>query len=323
MTAGVAAAEVSFSGTTQASISNTKSAGNVMNTHIDFNVAVSGASDNGITMSAGFGYDAGQQVDTADYELDGVEAADSAIAIEKALNADGTANADAGKLVAGSAENANSNSAWSTAAPSLTIGYAGYTITADGSGVADLYNGDVNSGELGISGSVGGVSFAMTSGVEKDDKNNSYSLGYTMGDLTASYVATNNSDGRGKNASKISVGYTMGDAKVTLASDDRDDTADAVQSVGITYKMDAVTVGYTAASTGESGSNINDDYDMSISYTAGALTASIATDEDSVSKISASYDLGGGVNAFFVNRNGTDSANANKDFQAVGINFAF
>ena len=316
MTAGVAAAEVSFSGTTQASISNTTSAGNVLNTHIDFNVAVSGASDNGITMSAGFGYDAGRQVDTGDYELDGEEAAASAIAIQDDTGTEGALDTDA-------TTNANNNPAWSTAAPSLTIGYAGYTITADGSGVADLYNGDVNSGELGISGAVGGVSFAMTSGVEKDDKKNSYSLGYTMGDLTASYVATNNSDGRDKNASKISVAYTMGDAKVTLASDDRDDTADAVQSVGITYKMDAVTVGYTAASTGESGSNINDDYDMSISYTAGALTASIATDEDSVSKISASYDLGGGVNAFFVNRNGTDSANANKDFQAVGINFAF
>ena len=277
-----------------------------MNTHIDFNVAVSGASDNGITMSAGFGYDAGQQVDAGDYELDANEASAS-----NGLSATATGT------------NADNNPAWSTAAPSLTIGYAGYTITADGSGVADLYNGDVNSGVLGVAGAVGGVSFAMTSGISTDDKNTSYSLGYTMGDLTASYVATNNSDGRGENASKISVGYTMGDAKVTLASDDRDDTADAVQSVGITYKMDAVTVGYTAASTGASGSNINDDYDMSIAYTAGALTASIATDEDSVSKISASYDLGGGVNAFFVNRNGTDGAGANKDFQAVGINFAF
>jgi hypothetical protein len=99
--------------------------------------------------------------------------------------------------------------------------------------------------------------------------------------------------------------------------------ADAVQSIGISYKMDAMTVAYTAASTGASGSNINDDYDVSVSYTAGALTASIATDEDSVSKLSASYDLGGGVNAFFVNCSGTDGDGAKKDFQAVGINFAF
>jgi hypothetical protein len=87
--------------------------------------------------------------------------------------------------------------------------------------------------------------------------------------------------------------------------------------------MDAMTVSYTAASTGVSGSNINDDYDVSVSYTAGALTASIATDEVSVSMLSASYDLGGGVNAFFVNCSGTDGDGAKKDFQAVGINFAF
>ena len=309
MTAGVAAAEVSFSGTTQASISNTEAAGNVLNTHIDFNVAVSAASDNGITMSAGFGYDAGQQVDTADFELDANEAAASDI----------TAHAPA----ATPAVNGNNNPAWTTAAPSLTIGYNGYTVTADGSGVADLYNGDVDSGDLGISGSIGGVSFAMTTGTATDDKNTSMSLGYTMGDLTASYVNTNNSDGEGENANKISVAYAMGDATVTLASDTRHDTDKAVQSIGVTYVMDAITVGYTAASTGANDSNINDDYDLSIAYTAGALTASIATDEDSVSKISASYDLGGGVNAFFVNRNGTDGAGANKDFQAVGINFAF
>jgi hypothetical protein len=170
---------------------------------------------------------------------------------------------------------------------------------------------------------MGGVSFAATTGVSKGDDNQSYSLGYTMGDLTLSYVSTNNSDGKAKNASKMSASYKMGDATITAASDDRHDTADAVQSIGVSYKMDAMTVAYTAASTGASGSNINDDYDVSVSYTAGALTASIATDEDSVSKLSASYDLGGGVNAFFVNCSGTDGDGAKKDFQAVGINFTF
>ena len=63
MTAGVAAAEVSMSGTTQVSISAHGNGENTLKTHMDFNVAVSGASDNGMTMSTGFGYDAGQQVD--------------------------------------------------------------------------------------------------------------------------------------------------------------------------------------------------------------------------------------------------------------------
>ena len=287
MTAGVAAAEVSFSGTTQVSVSNTSSAGNVLNTHTDFNVALSGAADNGMTMAATMGYDAGSQVDTGDYETDAAE------------------------------------TGWGTAAPSLTIGYNGFTVTADGSGVADLYNGDVNSGDLGLSGSMGGVSFGLTTGISEGDDNSSFNVGYTMGDVSVAYSSTNNSDGRGENASKMSLTYAMGDATITASSDDRDDTVDAVTSVGVTYKMDAMTVSYTAASTGASGSNINDDYDVSVSYTAGALTASVGTDEDSVTKLSASYDLGGGVNAFFVNRAGTDGAGANKDFSAFGINFAF
>ena len=306
MTAGVAAAEVSFSGTTQVSVSNTTSLGNDLNTHIDFNVAVSGASDNGITMSAGFGYDAGRQVDAADFELDANEASAS-----NGLSATATGT------------NADNNPAWSTAAPSLTIGYGGVTVTADGSGVADLYNGDVNSGDLGVAGSMGGISFGLTTALTKGDDDSSMSLGYSMGDVAVSYTSTNNSDDRGTDASKMSISYTMGDMKVTAASDDRDDTAEAVQSVGVTYKMDAMTIGYSAASTGAANSTIGDDWDVSVSYSAGALTASVATDEDSVSKISASYDLGGGVNAFFVNRSGTDGTGANKDFNAVGVNFAF
>jgi outer membrane protein OmpU len=300
VTAGVASAEVSFSGTTQVSVSDTNSAGNDLNTHIDFNVAVSSTTDSGVTMSAGFGYDAGQQVDTADFELDANEAAASDIA-----------------------NGVDNNPGWSTAAPSLTIGYNGITITADGSGVADLYNGDVNSGDLGIAGSMGGLSFGLTTGMSKGDDNSSMSLGYAMGDITASYVSTNNSDGRATDASKISLGYKMGDATITVASDDRDDTADAVQSVAVAYSMDAIKVSVSAASTGVAGSSIGDDWDVSVSYTTGAITASLATDEDSVSKISASYDLGGGANAFLVNRSGTNGAGDPQDFMAVGLNFAF
>jgi outer membrane protein OmpU len=315
MTAGVAAAEVSFSGTTQVSVSNTTSLGNDLNTHIDFNVKVSGASDNGITMSAGFGYDAGRQVDAGDFELDGEEAAGSAIAVTETETADNGADVN---TVTG-----DNNPAWSTAAPSLTIGYAGVTVTADGSGVADLYNGDVNSGDLGISGSMGGISFGLTTALSKGDEDSSMSLGYSMGDVAVSYVSTNNADGNeGRDGSKMSISYTMGDMKVTASSDDDGNTAEAVQKVGVSYKMDAMTIAYSAATTGVANSNIGDDWDVSVSYSAGALSASVATDEDSVSKISASYDLGGGVNAFFVNRSGT-AGTTNKDFNAVGINFAF
>ena len=291
LTAGVASAEVSFSGTAQAAVSNTTSAagvagGNELTTHIDFNVAVSGASDNGITFSTGFGYDAGEQVDAGDFELDAPE------------------------------------TGWGTASPNITIGYNGITITADGEGVADLYNGDVNSGDLAISGSMGGLSFGLTTGITKDVDDGSMSLGYKMGDVAFSYASTNNADGvSGRDGSIMSVSYTMGDMVLSASSDD-DGNVEAIQKIGVAYTMDAIKVSFSAATNGTSGSSVGDDWDVSVSYTTGAITASVATDEDSVSKISASYDLGGGANVFFANRSG-EVAGADKGFTAVGVNFAF
>ena len=312
LTAGVASAEVSFSGTAQAAVSNTTSeagvaGGNLLTTHIDFNVAVSGASDNGITFSTGFGYDAGRQVDAADFELDAEEASGTVGAgTDKALNtADDT-----------------TNPAWSTAAPSLTIGYNGITITADGAKVADLYNGDVNSGDLGIAGSMGGLSFGLTTGLSKTDDNSSMSLGYKMGDVAFAYASTNHADGVvGRDGSIMSVSYTMGDMVLSASSDD-DGNVEAIQKIGVAYTMDAIKVSFSAATNGTSGSSVGDDWDVSVSYTTGAITASVATDEDSVSKISASYDLGGGANVFFANRSG-EVAGADKGFSAIGVNFAF
>ena len=313
MTAGFAAAEVSMSGTTQAAVSSTRSGDNILSTHVDLNMAISGASENGITMSAAIGYDAGRQVDAADFELDAEEAARS------------TGN------TTGDTTTTDNNPAWSTAAPSLTIGYEGYTITADGSGVADYYNGDINSGELGIAGTMGDVAFGVTSsiGAAAGASQSSYMLSYTMGDITVKLVGSDDADDGGTDATKATITYKMGDTTFTLANDDKDGANSNVTSVGFSTKMDTVTIAYTAKSVeAVANSSVGDDWDASISYTAGALTASYGTDEDSVSTISASYDLGGGANLFAAIRSGTDNGGANgaqrdRDFQAVGINFAF
>ena len=290
MTAGVAAAEVSMSGTTQVSISATGNAENTLNTHMDFNVSVSGASDNGMTMSTGFGYDAGQQVDAGDFEVDAVEGG------------------------------------WGTAAPNMTIGYAGYTFTVDGLGVADLYNGDATAGELGIAGAMGDLSFAATTNIQGASQS-SYKLGYAMGDL--SMTLTGSTDGKigagnaGNQATtKLALSYAMGDTTLTASSDDVDSNAEAITKIGVSTKMDAITLSYSAASTGAAGSSVGDDWDASVSYSAGALTASFAVDEDDVTKLSASYDLGGGANLFAVMKSGAAN-DGTEDFQAVGINFAF
>ena len=91
--------------------------------------------------------------------------------------------------------------------------------------------------------------------------------------------------------------------------------ADSTNSIGLSSTMDAITVSYTAA--GDKGADLGDDYDLKLTYSAGALTASFSTNEEDVTKMNAEYDLGGAT-SFFANKSETG-----KDYQAMGINFSF
>jgi outer membrane protein OmpU len=284
MTAGVAAAEVSFSGTAQVSMAAEAGADMTLRTHIDVNAAVSGSTDNGMTMSTSFGYDAGEQVDyNDDFEIDAVEG--------------GTPN----------------NNNWSGGAPEVAIGYNGWTITAQAGGVENKYDGDVENHDLSIDGSIGGVTvgFGTTSGAGGAS---SYSVGYTAGDISASMASTSD-DGAGASAMSFSLSYTMGDATIT-ASSDNEGAAETTNSVGVSYAMGDLTVGYTMA--GDNGANMGDDYDLSVGYSAGPLSASFATNETSRTRVVAEYDLGGAT-AFFSSQQGGGSV----QLSAMGINFAF
>ena len=284
MTAGVAAAEVSFSGTAQTGISSVNGADNVLTSHIDFNVAVSTTTENGVSLSTSFGYDAGNMIDTGDMELDGVEGND--------------------------ANGANNNN-WSGGAPEITIGYNGYTISAQQDGVANLFDDDQEE-DLGVSGAMGGVSFAATGDLERSAS--SYKLGYTMGDLSVTLTGTSNDDDGGT-ASKVAATYKMGDLTLSAASTDASVDAKDDSSVGFTYAMDGITVAYTMINPGDK--DMGDEWDASVAYSAGALSAKYSIDEADVTKLTATYDLGG-ASVFFANQTATGD-----DFQAVGINFSF
>ena len=295
MTAGVAAADVSFSGSAQTGISSVNGADNVLTSHIDFNVAVSTTTENGVSLSTSFGYDAGNMIDTGDMELDGEEAAASNVVTDAADIADQT----------------NNNPAWSTGAPEITIGYNGYTISAQQDGVDNLFDDD-QAEDLGVSGSMGGVSFAATGDLERSAS--SYKLGYTMGDLSVTLTGTSNDDDGGT-ASKVSATYKMGDLTLSAASTDASDDTKDDSSVGFTYAMDGITVAYTMINPGDA--DMGDEWDASVAYSAGALSAKYSIDEADVTKLTATYDLGG-ASVFFANQTAT-----NDDFQAVGINFSF
>lgn len=291
MTAGVAAAEVSFSGKAQVALTDDNGAHTAgtteyqLTTGLDFDVNISAATDNGITMSTSFDMGLGELVDYDD---------DDAIESQGPLT--------------------------DAESPELTIGWNGYTISAQQDGVDNLYNDDLTGDDLGISGAMGGVSFAVTTDLERDSS--SVKLEYAMGDLTATYTQTNddNGDTAGKDAaSKIALSYKMGDITMTASTDDKGD-ADSENKVGFSYTMDDVTVSYTSIDPSAAGKDMGDEWDASIKYSAGSLTASLATDETDATTLIAEYDLGGGATFFAASHNKDGEAN---DLNTMGINFTF
>ena len=109
--------------------------------------------------------------------------------------------------------------------------------------------------------------------------------------------------------------YAMGDLTLNASTDDNG-TLKSTNTAGLSYAMDAITITYTLANTAEEGWK---DYDAKVTYSAGALTASYATDEVGVSKVIAEYDMGGGATLFASSK----TTKGTNNFQTVGMNFKF
>ena len=284
MTAGVAAAEVSFSGTAGIAFVDDNGAslagrdGMFVESYYDFNVALSGAADNGVTMSAGFDMGGGSKIDYDDddkLELQGVDVGDADVAVS----------------------------------------YNGWTLTVDQEGIDNLFDDTQAAEDLSIAGSIGGLSVAVTSDLE--DSTNSYKLGYSLGDVKLTLTGTNDDDAGG-DASGISVSYPMGALTLAASVSDESNDAEDDTEISVSYAMDALTVKYTSITPGSAGS-MGDEWDMKLSYAAGAMSASVNIDEADATTMIAEYDLGGAT-AFAAMH---DKPGTASDLTTFGINFAF
>ena len=297
MTAGYAAADISFSGTMQVALTDDNGAETStvtdyqLTTGFDFNVSVSAETDNGITMSSTFDMGAGSLVDYND---------DDEIEAQSPLAASDS--------------------------PTVTLGYAGYTIKADANGIDNLWDADATDQDISLAGSVAGFDFTVAS--DFDDDSASYKVGYTMGDITITATGTNkegnfNTSSRTESAAKLAVSYKVSDT-LTLDASTNDTGLSTVtdndNTLGLTYKMDAITLTYTSIDPQEANKDWGDEWDAKIAYSAGALTASFATDEADATTMIAEYDLGGGATFFAASH---DKAGTNTDMTTMGINFTF
>ena len=246
--------------------------------YYDFNVTASAESDNGISVSVGFDMGAGSKIDYND---------------DDQLEAQGVDVGDA----------------------DVAVSYAGWTLAVDQNGIDNLFD-DTQSGDMSLSGSLAGMSVAVTTDQEADT--NSYKVSGTVGGIALTATGTDNDDAGGS-ASKLAASYAMGDLTLSASVKDESVNAHDDTTVGLSYAMDTLTVGYTSIKPGADGS-FGDEWDFSVKYAAGAVAASFATDETDATTIIFDYNLGGGASAFAAMH---DKAGTNSDLTAVGLNFAF
>ena len=298
LAAGVAQADVTFSGTAGVALIDDNGARDAatagtadatsygadmfFESYYDFDITASAESDNGIAVSLGFDMGAGAKIDYND---------------DDKMEAQGA----------------------SVGAADVAVSYAGWTLTVDHGGVDNLFDDTDGAHDAKISGTVAGWSVAMTT--DDSASHSSYSASGTVAGVALTFTGTNNDD-NGGSASKIAASYAMGNGLTLKGSVEDESLASGAEddsTLGLSYAIDDITVGYTSIKPGSNGS-FGDEWDFSVAYAAGAVGASFATDETDATTFILDYNLGGGASAFAAMH---DKAGTASDLTAIGLNFAF
>ena len=203
LSAGFAAADVSWSGKANAGTSSTNAV-STTSSGIDLNVSASITTDSGVTVTVADDFGGGSLIDWND-DLR-VEAQES--------------NLDQ---------------------PAVSVAMSGVTITIDPGEVSDLYD-DSQTGDIQISTSLAGFSIDYVASSDTDTNTNSYKLGYAMGDLSISVAGTTRGDAATDTAAaeneamKWSATYAMGDISLGIAMNNNGDNDD-VTTGSVSYAM--------------------------------------------------------------------------------------
>ena len=190
--------------------------------------------------------------------------------------------------------------------PGVTIASGGMSLSIDNQAIDDRYD-DSQNGDIGLDMTFVGNAIGITLDTDAADgeASMSYSIGGAAGGVSYGLIGTDSNDDDAS-AFKWSVGYDMSAMSLSFSSDNVDG-ADAVNKISVTAPLGALSVTVAA--------DDNEDWDASASYSAGGLSVNYATDEESAWDVNASYALGGGATAF-VGSNSTE-------FSVGGVEFTF
>ena len=176
------------------------------NAGVDF--TMTGATDNGITFSASVNIDAGMEVDTGDFELDG---------------------ADGGTAGLGSV--------------SMTGAFG--TLTFDDGGIENLYSDGLSNADVSYSTTVGAVSLTVAHDTAAASTGaNSMSAGYTASGMAFTLTASEAAAGT---SASLAVSYALNDTVTITADTDQAAGAESVQTIGASTTLNGVSVSVESA----------------------------------------------------------------------------
>ena len=195
-------------------------------------------------------------------------------------------------------------------APSVVIAYNGVSVELESEGVDDYVDGDLENYDIGITGAFGGLSFGIALETEsKTASDYSATLGYSVAGATVT-ISQNDVDG-GEDRRSAALSYTMGDVTLTLKNDTFGAAKDK-NTVSVKYVAGPATISLSATDAKVAG---KDEWNASVAYTVGAYTINAATDESDAWHSNVAYDLGGGATMTV----GVDST----ETSFAGVSFAF
>jgi len=261
LTAGVASAEVTFSGTAGAGVVQ-EGAGADMRVWSGMDIAISATAttDSGMTVTVGDDIGGGELIDW-----------DDDYAVDSQASGTNTEDATTGDSV--------NNPAIGT--PAVTITSGATTVVFDNNAVDHLDN-DAVAGDVSVSTSMAGATVAVVLDIDQSSGTDySISPGYTVAGVALSVSMQDDSN-------KIGASYTMGNITVGVSSDD-DGAGTRTNELTASYVAGPATISFAA--------DDQDAWSVGLGYTAGAMTVNFGTDQDSAWDANASYDLGGGVSA--------------------------
>jgi outer membrane protein OmpU len=256
-TAGMAAADVTITGhaaagfhsglddvTTAATTNSTDVAGDGIYSNAGVDFTMSGATDNGISFSATLNIDAGEEVDTGDFEYDGADGGTAGLGAVSMTGAFGTLTFDNNGI-----DNLYSDATTHDVSYSTTVGAIGLTVGYD------VTAASANATSAQATYTASGMAFTLTGSEAPGGTSTTLAVSYALND-TVTITADTDSAAGGASVQTVGASTTLNGVSVSVESANNStwdvDLGYTAGGFALTYGVDE-TDAWTATATAALG----------------------------------------------------------------------